>query len=39
MAKSMKTNNTKEFLFASWAIDHKTVVYVIMAIFLVLGVS
>ena len=35
----MKTNNTKEFLFASWAIDHKTVVYVIMAIFLVLGVS
>ena len=39
MAKSMKTPNTKEFLFASWAIDHKTVVYVIMAIFLILGIS
>ena len=35
----MKTPNTKEFLFASWAIDHKTVVYVIMAIFLILGIS
>ena len=35
----MKTPNTKEFLFASWAIDHKTVVYVIMAIFIILGVS
>ena len=35
----MKTPNTKEFLFASWAIDHKTVVYVIMAIFFILGVS
>ena len=39
MTKSMKTPNTKEFLFASWAIDHKTVVYVIMAIFFILGVS
>ena len=35
----MKTPNTKEFLFSSWAIDHKTVVYVIMAIFFILGVS
>ncbi|MGD2004461.1 MAG: efflux RND transporter permease subunit, partial [Flavobacteriaceae bacterium] len=29
----------KEFLFSSWAIDHKTVIYVIMAIFLILGIS
>ena len=33
----MKTN--KEFLFSSWAIDHKTVIYVIMGIFLILGVN
>ena len=33
----MKTN--KEFLFSSWAIEHKTVIYVIMGIFLILGVN
>lgn len=35
----MKSKTNKEFLFASWAIDHKTVIYVIMFIFLILGVS
>ncbi len=35
----MKTPKIKEFLPASWAIDHKTVIYVIMAIFFILGVS
>ena len=35
----MKKSKTKEFIFASWAIDHKTIVYVIMAIFLILGIS
>ena len=39
MAKSMKTSNTKEFLFSSWAIDHRTIIYVIMAIFFILGIS
>ena len=39
MAKSMKTPNTKEFLFSSWAIDHRTIIYVIMAIFFILGIS
>ena len=28
----------KEFPLSSWAIDHKTVIYVIMAIFFFLGV-
>ena len=35
----MKSKTNKEFLFSSWAIDHKTVIYVIMAIFLILGIS
>ncbi|MEK9614035.1 MAG: efflux RND transporter permease subunit [Flavobacteriaceae bacterium] len=35
----MKTPKTKEFLLSSWAIDHKTVVYVIMIIFFILGIS
>lgn len=35
----MKSQTNKEFLFSSWAIDHKTVIYVIMGIFLILGVS
>jgi len=35
----MKTSKIKEFLPASWAIDHKTVIYVIMVIFFILGVS
>ena len=35
----MKKSKTKEFILASWAIDHKTIVYVIMAIFLILGIS
>jgi len=35
----MKTPKIKEFLPASWAIDHKTVIYVVMAIFFILGVS
>mgnify|MGYP006149699437 FL=1 len=39
MAKSMKTSNTKEFIFSSWAIEHRTVIYVIMAIFFILGIS
>jgi multidrug efflux pump subunit AcrB len=39
MAKSKRTYNTKEFLISSWAIEHKTVVYVIMAIFFLLGIS
>tara|TARA_B110000858_G_scaffold9299_1_gene9731 strand:- start:7666 stop:11112 length:3447 start_codon:yes stop_codon:yes gene_type:complete len=39
MGRSMKKSKTKEFIFASWAIDHKTIVYVIMAIFLILGIS
>ncbi|PWH11057.1 copper transporter [Bacteroidetes bacterium SCGC AAA795-G10] len=29
----------KEFLLSSWAIDHRTVVYVIMTIFFILGIS
>jgi hypothetical protein len=28
----------KEFALSSWAIDHKTVIYVIMAIFFFLGI-
>tara|TARA_B110000027_G_scaffold116736_1_gene127623 strand:+ start:2867 stop:6313 length:3447 start_codon:yes stop_codon:yes gene_type:complete len=39
MGRSMKKSKTKEFILASWAIDHKTIVYVIMAIFLILGIS
>jgi len=33
----MKTQNSKEFLPSSWAIEHRTVIYVIMVIFFVLG--
>ena len=29
----------KEFLLSSWAIDHRTVIYVIMTIFFILGIS
>lgn len=36
MAKN-KTN--KEFLFSSWAIDNKTIIYIIMGLILVLGIS
>ena len=28
----------KEFALSSWAIDHKTVIYVIMALFFFLGI-
>ena len=35
----MKTPKIKEFALSSWAIDHKTVVYVIMILFLILGIS
>lgn len=33
----MKTQNSKEFLPSTWAIEHRTVIYVIMVIFFVLG--
>lgn len=39
MAKQIKTPKTKEFLFSSWAIEHRTVIYVIMSIFFILGIS
>ena len=35
----MKTPKIKEFALSSWAIDHRTVIYVIMTIFLILGIS
>ena len=35
----MKTPKIKEFALSSWAIDHRTVVYVIMILFLILGIS
>lgn len=35
----MKTPKIKEFALSSWAIDHKTVIYVIMTLFLILGIS
>ncbi len=34
-----KKNVHKEFILSSWAIDNKTVIYVIMFLFLVLGLS
>ncbi len=37
MAK--KQNTSKEFILSSWAIDNKTVIYVIMFLFLVLGLA
>ena len=33
----MKTPNYKEFFPSSWAIEHRTVIYVIMVIFFILG--
>ena len=35
----MKTKDTKEFLLSSWAIEHSTIIYVIMTIFFILGIS
>ncbi len=35
----MRTPKIKEFALSSWAIDHRTVIYVIMTIFLILGIS
>lgn len=35
----MKAPKIKEFALSSWAIDHRTVIYVIMTIFLILGIS
>ena len=35
----MRTPKSKEFALSSWAIDHRTVIYVIMTIFLILGIS
>lgn len=35
----MRISKIKEFALSSWAIDHKTVIYVIMTIFLILGIS
>jgi len=35
----MKTPKIKEFALSSWAIDHRTVIYVIMTLFLLLGIS
>ena len=35
----MKSPKIKEFALSSWAIDHRTVIYVIMTIFLILGIS
>ena len=35
----MRIPKIKEFALSSWAIDHKTVIYVIMTIFLILGIS
>jgi multidrug efflux pump subunit AcrB len=37
--KEQRSSSEKDFLFSSWAIDHKTIIYVIMAIFLFLGIS
>ena len=39
MNKESKTTKIKEFIFSSWAIEHRTVIYVIMAIFFILGIS
>src|SRR6056300_1774007 len=39
MTKQKHTPKIKEFLFSSWAIEHRTVVYVIMALFFILGIS
>ena len=39
MNKESKTTRIKEFIFSSWAIEHRTVIYVIMSIFFILGIS
>ncbi|MAC62388.1 MAG: copper transporter [Flavobacteriaceae bacterium] len=39
MNKESKTTKIKEFIFSSWAIEHRTVIYVIMSIFFILGIS
>ena len=39
MAKQKNTTKIKEFLFSSWAIEHRTVIYVIMTLFFILGIS
>ena len=39
MNKESKTTGIKEFIFSSWAIEHRTVIYVIMSIFFILGIS
>lgn len=39
MAEQSRKPKIKEFLFSSWAIEHKTVIYVVMAIFFILGIS
>jgi len=39
MAKQKNTPIIKEFLFSSWAIEHRTVIYVIMILFFILGIS
>jgi len=39
MATQKNTPKIKEFLFSSWAIEHRTVIYVIMALFFILGIS
>jgi multidrug efflux pump subunit AcrB len=37
--KEQRNSSEKDFLFSTWAITHKTIIYVIMAIFLFLGIS
>lgn len=39
MAKQKNSPKVKEFLFSSWAIEHRTVIYVIMTLFFILGIS
>src|SRR6056300_1900162 len=39
MTKQKHTPKIKEFLFSSWAIEHRTVIYVIMTLFFILGIS
>ncbi len=39
MTKQLKSPKGKEFLLSSWAIEHSTVIYVIMTLFFILGIS
>ena len=39
MIEQKNNPKIKEFLFSSWAIEHKTVIYVIMTLFFILGIS